>query len=301
MSNDISSLIREWKSKKEPNSLKITDTLFALGHYSTLLTQFYANMPEIMMLRSLAELGYQGYKSYLISKNHDYNSISMILSGLVNVSFNERMLDRTNRSSFGHNFYGYDIRTHPRLRSLHNELKQIHPIAEEVSLGMASPFLKKDILGEYDTDERTIIISGHGLYVPEDHFRTTALHEFAHVMDNHLNLGRYHPDVGSHDEYFSKIHHMMILKGVAHGFVTDDDLHLLQRMKNDLGNERNNRPNETIDFLHSLEEAEQNYRLLYDISSNDRLTLTQMRNYLKNLPFPLRIPQEIEMQRLLAE
>jgi len=44
-----------------------------------------------MMLRSLAELGYQGYKSYVIYKNHDYNSISIVLSGLVNVSFNERM------------------------------------------------------------------------------------------------------------------------------------------------------------------------------------------------------------------
>lgn len=91
MSNDISSVVREWKSKKEKNALKITDTLFILGHYSTLLTQFYANIPKIMMLRSLAELGYQGYKSYVIYKNHDYNSISIVLSGLVNVSFNERM------------------------------------------------------------------------------------------------------------------------------------------------------------------------------------------------------------------
>jgi len=133
---------------------------------------------------------------------------------------------------------------------------------------MASPFFKSNIIGEYDAEERTIIISGHGLYVPEDHFRTTALHEFAHAMDNHLNQVRYHPDVGSHDEYFSKIHHMMILKGFAHGLVSDDDLHLLQRMRNDLG--RNHRPNETIDFLHSLEEQEQNYRLLYDIPSIKR-------------------------------
>lgn len=310
--NDIASNISIMKNKKIDERIKLENLILSISHYSTFLTQFYANFPLIMGLRTMYEMYETGY----LFHHMKHMSIPSIISHISNISFNTRMLYSTGLSRFGHTYYGH-LRTHPKLKYLHEELEEIHPLGRDVIIGRQVFDLGANGMSYIISSKNIMTISARGQFFKQsyryrrggyigDAERTIALHEFSHLLDRNLNKNWWSTCTTSqtefvHDSEWASINKMMYMKSFAFGRLTKENILYQNALDTEVLQHREtirkstytgiSRSEEIVDFRTTINMELNKYRTsLSNVEQqpND-INDTNFKNYLKRLPIPLRM------------